>query len=1078
MAVFRRGRATNSPNSPADSVRDAEIVTGSIAGPERSGLTPVAEWPEALASLQGLAGATRVPTGPVSPLFAGVCRYYHDCFSADSRGGVLNNILDKNQAEYLVFADGDEALITGLGYRMEVPLSLGVTAQNAADVNRREKFLIYGSVFLVGRGPMVGRKKGDLYCAPLLYWPARIEQEGSQAFLSIDLEEQHINFPLLASLIDSDSEEQAQAYAEAILSQVPTAPFDVNAIREFAAVLAELIPDLRTDDLQAFPELQTEDALRDLIEHDSPVQLLCASAMALVRRPTEARGVLTELQVMAGRGELSTPLAAIFDDIARAKPGTPAPTSRPLNAPSRPILSGAELTTAQARVLRQAERRPLTLVIGPPGTGKSFTIAQIILDAVARGQTVLLSSKMNKAVDVVVEKLTPHLGGLTVILRGGDRRYRDELKKFLDNLFDGTGAPAKPRAGEIEMLEERLRAADAELAELTSEIKAILEREGHWTQYVAEFAAIQTPPYDEMTAASLGPEALQAARDELRKLDGGKASLFGWRSGRRRDQLLGDLAEQLGLDDAALERLDEIAQREIARANLLDLEDEITQRDDLNVLFTRHARLRADRGALVGELLGLRRRDALAEALRLNRRTLSLFKTAIEARSTAEQDKIFAELDFSALLGAFPIWATTNPHAAEIMPLAHEMFDLVIIDEASQCDVSSALPLLYRAKRAIVCGDPKQLRHLSWLREDRQAALASQHGLSASQRSQWNYRTHSLLDVVNGALPSQDDVVLLDEHYRSLPQIIEFSNRRFYGGAFRVMTRRPDTIGARSVELRKINGTRNKHGYNVEEADAILKEIEKIAKAQAKKPANERSSIGVLSPYRDQVNYLNRTLAAKLKSKTLQDHDIICWTAHTFQGDERDIMLISFCADPGSHRSTVTFLNNDNLFNVAVTRARRRQVIFTALDPRNLPADHLLRAYLTYAADCLEPDDPAPDPDAGTTYSRALASALHTHGGYTTWLDYPVAGLNIDVVAQHGAQALAIAADGDPEASSTPGDGSLERVGAQAILERVGWRVYRLPYRRWQREREQSVAEIDALLGGGGEDDEDDATPA
>ena len=91
---------------------------------------------------------------------------------------------------------------------------------------------------------------------------------------------------------------------------------------------------------------------------------------------------------------------------------------------------------------------------------------------------------MNKAVDVVVEKLTPHLGGLTVILRGGDRRYRDELKKFLDNLFDGTGAPAKPRAGEIEMLEERLRAADAELAELTSEIREILEREAGWTRYV------------------------------------------------------------------------------------------------------------------------------------------------------------------------------------------------------------------------------------------------------------------------------------------------------------------------------------------------------------------------------------------------------------------------------------------------------------------------------------------------------------------------------------------------------------------------------------------------------------------
>src|SRR5262249_31493534 len=115
------------------------------------------------------------------------------------------------------------------------------------------------------------------------------------------------------------NDEQAQAYAEAILAQVPTAPFDMEAIREFSAVVGELIPDLRTDDLYAWPELQTKDALNDLIEHDSPVQLLCASAMALIRRPTEARGVLTELQEMANIGAMSTPLAAIFGDAAKPK---------------------------------------------------------------------------------------------------------------------------------------------------------------------------------------------------------------------------------------------------------------------------------------------------------------------------------------------------------------------------------------------------------------------------------------------------------------------------------------------------------------------------------------------------------------------------------------------------------------------------------------------------------------------------------------------------------------------------------------------------------------------------------------
>jgi hypothetical protein len=328
------------------------------------------------------------------------------------------------------------------------------------------------------------------------------------------------------------------------------------------------------------------------------------------------------------------------------------------------------------------------------------------------------------------------------------------------------------------------------------------------------------------------------------------------------------------------------------------------------------------------------------------------------------------------------------------------------------------------------------------------------------------------LDVVNGALPSQDDVVLLDEHYRSLPQIIEFSNQRFYSNALRVMTRRPDTIGLRSVEMRKVNGTRRKEGYNVEEVDAIIKEINKIAAAEAKKAPNERSSIGVLSPYRDQVNFLNRQIAAKIKSKVVQDHDIAVGTAHTFQGDERDMMLLSFVADPTSHRSTVTFMNQDNLFNVAVTRARRRQVIFTSLAPNNLPIEHLLGAYLSYATDNLEADTPTNSSKGVTPFEMELAKALAARGGYTIYRAYPVAGFTVDLVAQRGAQALAIACDGDPDRTvAHPEDAMLDSVEGQAILERAGWRVHRLPYRQWFTDRNSCLDEIDALLGAGSQDD-------
>src|SRR5260370_32015417 len=93
-------------------------------------------------------------------------------------------------------------------------------------------------------------------------------------------------------------------------AQVTAARLDNAALGEFAAVVGELIPELRTDDLEAYPELQGREALEQLLE--SPVQLLCASAMALVRRPTEARGVLTELLDMSNRGTMSAPLSPLF----------------------------------------------------------------------------------------------------------------------------------------------------------------------------------------------------------------------------------------------------------------------------------------------------------------------------------------------------------------------------------------------------------------------------------------------------------------------------------------------------------------------------------------------------------------------------------------------------------------------------------------------------------------------------------------------------------------------------------------------------------------------------------------------
>ncbi len=991
-----------------------------------------------------------------SEVFARVARYFHDCFAADARGGVLKDIFE--QTDYRVFATGNEQLLSGEAAKMAAPVKTGIEAQNAADMNRRERFLIYGSIFLTGKAQARGRGAGERFCAPLLYYPAHIDIDGGKAFVSVSLEEQYINFPLLSTFIEAESDEQAQAYAEAILAQFPSAPFSENALTELADLVAELIPDLDTSIVDEYPALRSEENLREL--SGGPLKLVPASAVMLAARPSEAKGVLTELQALGQRGAVSTPLQAVFEPDAVHAPNVEGDPSS--------VFVSAELSLAQQNIIHRAQFRPLTLVIGPPGTGKSFTTAQLVLDTVARGKTVLITSKMNKAVDVVIDKLQPYLGSQTFILRGGDRSHREEMRAWLNGLLTNTGpqgAPQAARPGEIAMLEDRLAALDRELSDSKRQISATLTFESDWTEAQDELKAIHTPVYATQFAQEIGPDELLRRFQDARRLEASTTPLLGWAARQRGQQQLAALCETLDIPAAQCDSIPAIVERERIRLRIQSFERAITGVGDINALFTTYARLREDRGKLVAELLSIRRRDALAQALRHDRRALAAFLTALNAKSDAAQDAIFREMNFDSLLRTFPIWAVTNQHIADFLPLAPEMFDLVIIDEASQCDIASALPLLYRAGRAVVCGDPKQLRHLSFLREDRQRGIATQHGLSAIEREQWNYRTHSLLDAVNQSLPTQDDVSLLDEHYRSLPQIIEFSNERFYGGSLRVMTRRPDTIGARSLELKKINGKRRKEGFNAEEADAILKEIDKIAKAEQKRDPRNKSSIGILSPYRDQITYLNKQLAAKLKPRTLQEHQIAIGTAHTFQGDERDIMMLSFVADPTSHHATITFLNQENLFNVAVTRARQRQIIFTSLDMKALPARHLVSDYLRYAQNCLEDDAETAEQSAGG-FIGELAETLRQLG-YSIRQDYPVAGFTIPLVVSNNSATMALECDGLKRSRNFADD--IDPVARQSILERAGWRTHRISCRRWMEDRAGCAAEISEILGIGGQ---------
>lgn len=134
-----------------------------------------------------------------------------------------------------------------------------------------------------------------------------------------------------------------------------------------------------------------------------------------------------------------------------------------------------------------------------------------------------------------------------------------------------------------------------------------------------------------------------------------------------------------------------------------------------------------------------------------------------------------------------PCWAVTALSAKGRIPFEPGYFDLVVFDEASQCDIASAMPLLYRAKRAVIIGDPKQLSHISGMMRGQDTQLLEKFNL-LKDYVQWSYSSNSLFDLASGIVDG-NYIVSLRDHHRSHADIIEFSNREFYEGNLRVATR-------------------------------------------------------------------------------------------------------------------------------------------------------------------------------------------------------------------------------------------------------------------------------------------------
>ena len=298
----------------------------------------------------------------------------------------------------------------------------------------------------------------------------------------------------------------------------------------------------------------------------------------------------------------------------------------------------------------------------------------------------------------------------------------------------------------------------------------------------------------------------------------------------------------------------------------------------------------------------------------------------IEDKSLFHQLKKEQESEIQEILSFLPIWIVTNLSAKNSLPLKENLFDLLIIDEASQCDIASALPLFYRAKQVIIIGDPKQLKHISLLSETEDKKIASENKISRLYLD-YAYSKNSLYDISERIIKSKNESpILLNQHYRSHSDIISFSNEHFYDKKLSIMTDEskliPNSVHPRGITWIDVCGetSQTKSPYNEEEAKEIIKILKSFNESN-----NQKISFGIVTLFRAHMELI----ADKIhKTKELKNMDIIVGTVHRFQGDEKDIIIFSPAISAGIKQSTLNWIHaTTQLLNVAITRAKSVLII-------------------------------------------------------------------------------------------------------------------------------------------------------
>ncbi|MDD6058847.1 MAG: AAA domain-containing protein [Ruminococcus sp.] len=523
-----------------------------------------------------------------------------------------------------------------------------------------------------------------------------------------------------------------------------------------------------------------------------------------------------------------------------------------LTAPSRrrkdyPItLMNNKINLDQLLAIHNALKYPVTYVQGPPGTGKSNTIVNTVISAFFNERTVLFSSYNNHPIDGVFDILT-------------NLKYRERIIPF----------PVL-RIGSNKKVEEAIE-----------RIRALYE----FTRTINIYSGTLSRNKSDKTERTQKLMELLKKHEELIELK------------ERRDAIsdLHKLNDNMSFQtDLEQRQLYQVQQRMKEIGN-------VTDEEALSLLTDDQEDFRKYLFYMSAMYIKRLEEPKYADFLKI------LDMSSKEERITEFNRWLSEGENLRKLQRVFPVMATTCISAHKL-GTPTQYFDMVIMDEASQCNTAMSLVPIIRGNNLMLVGDPQQLNPVVLLDSSVNESLRKKYNVAP----EYDYISNSVYKTFL-ACDSVSNEILLSYHYRCDKKIIEFNNKKYYNGRLKIKTGDKSETPLIFSDIQ--DNTTDYKNTAPTEADKIVQFVK----------MNREKSIGIITPFANQRDCIQKALhEARLDN-------ITCGTVHAFQGDEKDIILFSLALTDKTNPKTYDWLkNNRELVNVAVSRAKEQLIVLSS----------------------------------------------------------------------------------------------------------------------------------------------------